>query len=289
MKWKLSFMRDKGKKEYGFCKIPYSFYFAKKSMKEKIWYIKLHRQIQENMLFQEKRTFSKFEAWIDILLECNFKQWEFLLWYDIIEIPIWSYITSKVKMQAKYNWSRKKLDNYIRLLESQKMLLVKTVWKGTHKATQLFVLKYTQYQVEEKWKDTQGTYKEHTGDTQGTTIEERQEEQERKEYILTHWNSKNITVHKKITNDIDLQLRSRLDEYSKEDIIKSIDIYSDVYFSEKCFFSYKWTLWEFLQRKNWMRVFLYKSIDDYLIESNIPAKKEDTWKVKTLEEQREWL
>lgn len=116
-------------------------------MKE-IWYIKLHRQIKENILFQEKRTFSKFEAWIDILMSCNFVKWEFLLWYEVYEIEVWSFITSKVKLQKKYGWSKVKLNNFLELLEKQNMIHQKTVWKWNHKATQLFVNNYSKYQYD---------------------------------------------------------------------------------------------------------------------------------------------
>lgn len=138
-----------------------------------IWYIKLHRQIKENILFQEKRIFSKFEAWIDILIDCNFTQWEFLLGYEVIKVEAWSFITSKVKMSKKYTWSRWKLEKFLNLLQKQKMIEIKTVGKGNLRATQFFVLNYTNYQdnklsieLKQNLSDTKEILKQNLSDTQ---------------------------------------------------------------------------------------------------------------------------
>lgn len=120
------------------------------------WWIKIHRQIRDNVLFKENRTFSKFEAWLDILMDCNFKKWEMLLWYEIHKINVWSYVTSKEKLCKKYKWSKVKLNNFLRFLESNKMLSQKTIWKWTHKATELCALNYAKYQVEWPNSDTMG-------------------------------------------------------------------------------------------------------------------------------------
>ena len=36
-------------------------------------WLKLHRKIKNTELWMEKRKFSKFEAWIDILLSANYE------------------------------------------------------------------------------------------------------------------------------------------------------------------------------------------------------------------------
>jgi len=150
-------------------------------------YISLHRKIKDNILFKENRVFSKLEAWIDILMDCNFKENDYLLWYETIKIPIWSYITSKQKLYNKYNWSKWKLNNYLKLLEKQWMIKIKTVWKWTCKATQLYVLNYTTYQNNEP------TIEPKTTPKQATTKKVKNKYWEYKNILLTQ-NEKNKLI-----------------------------------------------------------------------------------------------
>jgi len=48
-------------------------------------WIKLHRKIQEHWLYQEKRKFSRFEAWIDLLMMMNHEDSKVILGNEIIE------------------------------------------------------------------------------------------------------------------------------------------------------------------------------------------------------------
>ena len=81
--------------------------------------------------------------------------------------------------------------------------------------------------------------------------------------ILDFWNSKQITIHKSETKILNA-ISKILDEKSLDEIKKGIEIYSEVYHSKNTWFSYKWTLLEFLTRKNGLEVFMYKELKDYL-------------------------
>jgi len=82
--------------------------------------------------------------------------------------------------------------------------------------------------------------------------------------IYTHRNEKNIISHNKLTDDIIKQCEKRLKEYTVEEIKMSIDNYTKILNSKKTYFKHKRTLKEFLQRENWMPVFLYKTEEDYI-------------------------
>lgn len=75
-----------------------------------------------------------------------------------------------------------------------------------------------------------------------------------KEDILRYWNSKKIIVHRKMTHDIDLALSRTLKYYSAEEVKKFIDFFETILepgvpeSQKKYFWTYKWNLWEFLQR-----------------------------------------
>lgn len=85
-------------------------------------WIKIHRKIQDNWLWQEKRKFSKFEAWISLLLKANHKKNKILSGDDIINIEAGSFITSEVKLSNEWNWSRNTVRAFLKLLEEEKML-----------------------------------------------------------------------------------------------------------------------------------------------------------------------
>jgi len=70
-----------------------------------------------------------------------------------------------------------------------------------------------------------------------------------------YWNSKKIVVHKKLTDKMKTKINSVLKEYNEKDIRKAIDNYAIVLEPEiedeknkKYFWTYKWTLDEFMAR-----------------------------------------
>jgi len=68
------------------------------------------------------------------------------------------------------------------------------------------------------------------------------------ENIFNFWNKQKIVEHKKLTDKMKTKINSALKEYSLEDIKKSISNYSTVLSNKKYFWSYKWTLEDFLVR-----------------------------------------
>lgn len=82
-------------------------------------------------------------------------------------------------------------------------------------------------------------------------------------YILDFWNHKEITKHKEnptILKAIDKALKI----FDQEDIEKGINNYHQILTHPNTYFKHKWTLTEFLSRKNGLAVFIYKTPNDYL-------------------------
>lgn len=67
--------------------------------------------------------------------------------------------------------------------------------------------------------------------------------------VFEHWNSKNIIKHREITEEIGKVIAKSLGKFTEEEIIKCIDRYAEVLASEY-FWNYKWSLRDFLSRKN---------------------------------------
>lgn len=74
--------------------------------------------------------------------------------------------------------------------------------------------------------------------------------------ILNHWNSKNIIIHRKHSRKIPLILKRLTKDYSKEEILQSIDNYARVYGDKDYYFDYKWNLETFLQKSNTLPEFM---------------------------------
>lgn len=128
-------------------------------------YIALHRQIQDNFLFMEDRQFSKFEAWIHILLMANHSDAEFLLGNELIKVKRGQFITSELKLMKEWKWSKSKLRAFLLLLEQQGMIIK----KSDNKKTALTVVNYGDYQDSKTAKklpsNHEQTSKEHQKDT----------------------------------------------------------------------------------------------------------------------------
>lgn len=71
-----------------------------------------------------------------------------------------------------------------------------------------------------------------------------------KETIYSHWNSKKIIVHKKMTSEIVKAIDKALKNYSVNEIVQAINNYSQVINDNNYFFNYKWSLKNFLTRSN---------------------------------------
>lgn len=131
-------------------------------------WISLHRSIQKHWLFEEKRNFSRFEAWIDILMMVNHTDNKIMHDGDLITVKRGQRITSLRQLGERWSWSITKVDKYLKTLESDGMLDVK---KDTKK-TVLTVVNYDDYQDEDLKKrrrnDSEKTEKKHRSNTEKT-------------------------------------------------------------------------------------------------------------------------
>ena len=131
-------------------------------------WISLHRSIQKHWLFEEKRKFSRFEAWIDILMMVNHTDNKIMHDGDLITVKRGQRITSLRQLGERWSWSITKVDKYLKTLESDGMLVVK---KDTKK-TVLTVVNYDDYQdgdfKKRHRKDSEKTEKKHRSNTEKT-------------------------------------------------------------------------------------------------------------------------
>lgn len=92
-------------------------------------WIKLYKQVQDNVLWQDK-PFSKGQAWIDLLLMANYADGEMLSKGTIVQIRRGQVFRTQKHLSERWGWSIKKVRGFLLLLEKQKMATVEGIAQG---------------------------------------------------------------------------------------------------------------------------------------------------------------
>lgn len=160
-------------------------------------WISIDRSIQNHWLFKEKRTFSKFEAWIYLLMEANHSKAKVPIGNQIVTVERGQRLTSILTLSDLFNWSRFKVKTFLDLLESDGMLEVKT----TSKYTLITIVNYDFYQSEQgrnqHQNDIKPTSKQHQSNINPTS------KQHQTNTNNNDNNEKNVNNEKKKTTAFD--------------------------------------------------------------------------------------
>ncbi|NTQ83750.1 hypothetical protein HQ887_02725 [Enterococcus faecium] len=119
-------------------------------MADKGW-IALHRNIRDHWVYQEKRVFSKYEAWLDLLMDANHQNNKFLFDGQLIEVNRGEFITSVRQLCERWGWSNTKVNRFLKMLEDDQML----IRKNDSKKTVITIVNYDFYQRYESKETTQ--------------------------------------------------------------------------------------------------------------------------------------
>ena len=118
---------------------------------DKGW-IKLHRTIRNHWLWPQKK-FSPFEAWLDLILSANHADAQVLIDGKLICVLRGSFITSELKLAARWGWARKTVHRFLDVLKKDKMVTTVATTKYT-------AISLTNYRVYQGDGTTLGTTKE---------------------------------------------------------------------------------------------------------------------------------
>jgi hypothetical protein len=140
-------------------------------------WIKLNRSIQSHWIYNERRKFSKLEAWIDIIMQANFADNKTIIKGKIYEVKRGQSINSMETWSNRWGWDKSAVRRFIDLLQKDKMIDVKSDNITTH----LTVCNYETYQGERNADETQTKRKRNANEFQTTPIEEGKEGEEIKE------------------------------------------------------------------------------------------------------------
>lgn len=112
-------------------------------------WIRLHRSITDCFIWTDK-PFDKARAWIDLLLLAYHDDKKIMIDAKPFTVERGSYLISRGKLADRWGWSLKKLDNYLRVLESEEMVTTFSTKKGIV----ITIVNYDKFQVKGTTEDT---------------------------------------------------------------------------------------------------------------------------------------
>ena len=127
-------------------------------------WVSIHRELQDHWLWQEKRVFSKLEAWFDILLTVNHSEQKVMIKNTLYIVKRGDSIKCLDTWGKRWNWNKSKVRRFLVLLEKDSMI----VTKNETKTTRLTVCKYDSYQTIGNANETQMKHSRNADETQMT-------------------------------------------------------------------------------------------------------------------------
>jgi hypothetical protein len=106
-------------------------------------WIRLDRAILDNPIWSSKfEPFTKGQAWIDILLNANYKPNFFFVRGIKISLERGQLGWSQLTMAGRWGWSPKKVKRFLKVLEEEQMVTLQT----TQQTTVITICNYSKYQ-----------------------------------------------------------------------------------------------------------------------------------------------
>ena len=174
-------------------------------------WIKIHRQIQ-NCLIWDDKPFNMASAWIDLLLLANHEDKETIFDKKPILVKRGQRITSVRELSARWGWGKDKTLRFLRLLESEKMI----VKDSDSRRTLLTIVNYGVYQDCETENET--VIRTLTGQSQATNKNDKNDNNN----ICSNSDDLNETEKTK-------KKKTKLTEEENEELVKNFEIIYNSY------------------------------------------------------------
>lgn len=181
-------------------------------MKNKGW-VKLWREQYDSWI--SKKPFCDGYAWSYLYSRANHKKGVVNFRNEYIEIKRGELLTSKLKLQEIFGWTRRHLDNFLKALENDEMLTYRT----TNRYIVITIVNYNIYQGDDRQNDIQNG--KQTTNRRPTDDKRPYHKQELKEQIHKEGGEKKLFLDSiYLTTD---EYKKLINEYGKKDIEKQIE------------------------------------------------------------------
>lgn len=171
-------------------------------------WIKIYREITDHWLYKEKRKFSRFEAWNDILLTVNYTEAQTIIKGKLYTVKKGESLLSLDSWAKRWNWDKSSVRRFLTLLQNETMINL----VSDNISTRLIVCKWEIYQDERNANETQTKRKRNANDIQTTPIKESKEIKKEK----NNNNSINIELLNKRKIEFSETLSPFLPKYGKD-------------------------------------------------------------------------
>ncbi len=198
-------------------------------------WIKVHRQICENEFWLSER-FTKAQAWIDLLLLASHKPNTFFIRGNEVNLERGQLGYSIKGLSERWKWNERTVDKFLKMLSNREMIQC----RKTFITTTITIKNYDIYQSSTEQTTAQSKSRIHTN--------KNVKNEENISTIFSYWNSKKIIIHREIKTDLESKIKTALEIYKVDEIKTAIDNYHFILCGNEFYFSYKWTLKDFLQR-----------------------------------------
>ena len=112
-------------------------------------WVKTYRSLTDHWVWQDK-PFSKGQAWMDLLLMVNHSEKKILIDGKLENVERGQTVSSIRKLCDRWGWSNTKVKNFLKMLENDSMIHV----KSDTKKTVITIVNYSVYQDSENEKTT---------------------------------------------------------------------------------------------------------------------------------------
>jgi len=141
-------------------------------------YVKLWRRLQHHHLWQERRVFSKAEAFLDCLMEARHAA-SVVDWHGVrVRVPRGSFLTTTARLEERWQWSRKAVRYFLSGKYGLSVSSVTNVALGANEGYKVRAKLGTIVSVDgyERWQGGGPSEGPTLGPTEGTTEQEEKKE-----------------------------------------------------------------------------------------------------------------
>jgi DNA-binding transcriptional regulator YhcF (GntR family) len=133
-------------------------------------YIQLHRKIQDHWIWDKKRKYSEFEAWLDLLINARWqgKSKKHKIGLKLYVIKRGDQIRSMKTLAETWNWNTSKVRRFLKMLQDDNMIRITSDTQTTH----VSIINYNTYQVTRIANESQMNFKRISDEFQMNTTKE---------------------------------------------------------------------------------------------------------------------